>query len=57
MVNLALDPEARWEAMAKAEKIVVGEDYAIGPIYQRGVMIPSKTICKRYCCSPIRWRL
>lgn len=35
--ELAMDPEARWAAMAEAERILL-EDAAIGPIYQRGLM-------------------
>ena len=34
--ELAQDPAARWEAMAKAEKILLEDDAAIAPIYQRG---------------------
>ncbi|MFJ8064090.1 peptide ABC transporter substrate-binding protein [Psychrobacillus sp. NPDC096426] len=44
--SLALDPEARWEAMAKAEKIAVGQDYAVAPIYQRGLMFLIKPYVK-----------
>ena len=36
--ELALDPAARWEAMAQAEKILLEDDAAIAPIYQRGIM-------------------
>lgn len=36
--ELAMDPEARWDAMAQAEKLLIEEDFAIGPIYQRGIM-------------------
>ena len=36
--ELAQDAEGRWEAMAQAEKILVEEDAAIAPIYQRGIM-------------------
>jgi len=36
--ELALDAEGRWEAMAKAEHLLIAEDYAIGGIYQRGTM-------------------
>ncbi|WP_088005667.1 peptide ABC transporter substrate-binding protein [Indiicoccus explosivorum] len=35
--ELALDPAARWEAMAEAERILL-EDAGIAPIYQRGTM-------------------
>jgi oligopeptide transport system substrate-binding protein len=31
------DPAARFEAMQKAEKILLEEDAAMGPLYQRGV--------------------
>lgn len=44
--KLAMDPEARWEAMAKAEKLAVGEDFAVGPVYQRGSMILEKPYVK-----------
>lgn len=36
--ELAMDPAARWEALAKAEKILVGDEFGIGPLYQRGTM-------------------
>ncbi|MGB3259549.1 peptide ABC transporter substrate-binding protein [Paenisporosarcina sp.] len=36
--ELALDAEGRWNAMAQAEKILLADDYAIAPIYQRGTM-------------------
>ncbi|ANU10343.1 periplasmic oligopeptide-binding protein [Planococcus antarcticus DSM 14505] len=36
--ELATDPAARWEAMAQAEKILLEDDAAIAPIYQRGAM-------------------
>lgn len=36
--ELAQDIPARWEAMAKAEKILIEEDAAIAGIYQRGIM-------------------
>lgn len=35
-VTYANDPEKRWQAMLEAEKILVQEDTAIAPIYQRG---------------------
>ncbi|MFX3623381.1 MAG: peptide ABC transporter substrate-binding protein [Ectobacillus sp.] len=34
--TLLTDPKARWEALAKAEKILIEKDTAIAPIYQRG---------------------
>ena len=34
--ELAQDSAARWEAMAQAEKILLEDDAAIAPIYQRG---------------------
>ncbi|MDW0117255.1 peptide ABC transporter substrate-binding protein [Sporosarcina thermotolerans] len=34
--ELALDPKARYEAFAKAEKILLEDDAAIAPIYQKG---------------------
>nr|WP_221300827.1 peptide ABC transporter substrate-binding protein [Planococcus koreensis] len=36
--ELAQDLAGRWDAMAKAEKILIEDDAAIAPIYQRGVM-------------------
>ncbi|EGA90282.1 oligopeptide ABC transporter periplasmic protein [Planococcus donghaensis MPA1U2] len=36
--ELATDAAGRWEAMAKAEKILLADDAAIAPIYQRGAM-------------------
>lgn len=36
--ELAQDPAKRWEAMAQAEKILLDEEAAIAPIYQRGLM-------------------
>lgn len=36
--ELAMDPAARWAAMAEAEKILLEEDFAIAPTYQRGTM-------------------
>ncbi|RLQ92975.1 peptide ABC transporter substrate-binding protein [Planomicrobium sp. Y74] len=40
--ELAQDPAARWEAMAEAERILIEEDAAIAPIYQRAVMALQK---------------
>lgn len=36
--ELALDPKARFEAFAKAEKILLEEEAAIAPIFQRGLI-------------------
>ncbi|MDN7244406.1 peptide ABC transporter substrate-binding protein [Planococcus shenhongbingii] len=36
--ELAQDPAARWEAMAQAERILIEEDAAIGPVFQEGIM-------------------
>ncbi|MFS0687658.1 peptide ABC transporter substrate-binding protein [Sporosarcina sp. 179-K 8C2 HS] len=36
--ELALDPTARYEAFAKAEKILLEDEAAIAPIYQRGLI-------------------
>jgi oligopeptide transport system substrate-binding protein len=44
--DLAMDPEARWKAMAEAEKILIEEDYAISPNYQRGTMQLQKPYVK-----------
>lgn len=50
--SLATDPAARWEAMAKAEKLIVEQDYAVGPIYQRGLMILQKPYVKGIATHP-----
>ncbi|WP_427138409.1 peptide ABC transporter substrate-binding protein [Psychrobacillus psychrodurans] len=50
--SLALDLPARWEAMAKAEKIIVDQDYAVGPIYQRGLMFLVKPYVKGIVAHP-----
>lgn len=42
--ELAGDPEARWKAMAEAERILIEEDAAIAPIYQQG----ERTLQKEY---------
>ena len=44
--ELALDPEARWQALADAEKILIDEDFGIGPMYQRGLMFLQKPYVK-----------
>ncbi|AYC29010.1 peptide ABC transporter substrate-binding protein [Paenisporosarcina cavernae] len=44
--ELAMDPEARWQAMADAEKLLVAEDYAIAPVYQRAGVGLSKPYVK-----------
>lgn len=44
--ELALDPVARYEAFAKAEKILLEEDAAIAPIYQRGLIFLHKPYFK-----------
>ncbi|WP_144509496.1 peptide ABC transporter substrate-binding protein [Bacillus sp. FJAT-22090] len=50
--SLAMDPAARWEAMAKAEKIIVDQDYAVAPIYQRGLMFLVKPYVKGIVSHP-----
>ncbi len=50
--SLAQDIPARWEAMAKAEKMIVEEDYAVGPIYQRGYMFLAKPYVKGIVSHP-----
>lgn len=50
--SLALDPEKRWEAMAKAEKIIVEQDHAIAPIYQRGKLLLVKPYVKGIIAHP-----
>lgn len=44
--ELALKPEERYEAFAKAEKILLDEDAAIAPIYQRGLIFLHKPYFK-----------
>ncbi|WP_301108051.1 peptide ABC transporter substrate-binding protein [Sporosarcina sp.] len=43
---LALDPAARYEAFVKAEKILLEDDAAIAPIYQRSLVILQKPYFK-----------
>jgi oligopeptide transport system substrate-binding protein len=50
--ELAQDPEARWEAMAEAERILIEEDAAIAPIYQRAVMALQKPYVKNIISHP-----
>ena len=50
--DLALDPAARWQAMADAEKLLIEEDHAIGPIYQRGLMFLQKPYVKGIVVHP-----
>ena len=40
--DLALKPKERYEAFAEAEKILLDEDAAIAPIYQRGLIFLEK---------------
>ncbi|HSP22783.1 MAG TPA: peptide ABC transporter substrate-binding protein [Planococcus sp. (in: firmicutes)] len=40
--ELSQDLAGRWDAMAKAEKILIEDDAAIAPIYQRGTMALQK---------------
>ncbi len=44
--DLALKPEERYEAFAKAEKILLDDDAAIAPIYQRGLIFLHKPYFK-----------
>ena len=50
--DLALDPEARWQALADAEKLLIDEDFGIGPIYQRGLMHLQKPYVKGIVAHP-----
>ncbi|MCZ8531727.1 peptide ABC transporter substrate-binding protein [Psychrobacillus psychrodurans] len=50
--SLAQDIPARWEAMAKAEKMIVDQDFAVGPIYQRGLMFLQKPYVKGVIAHP-----
>jgi oligopeptide transport system substrate-binding protein len=42
----AQQPEKRWEAMLKAEKILLDQDAAIAPVYQRGVAVLQRPYVK-----------
>ncbi|KXH79778.1 peptide ABC transporter substrate-binding protein [Sporosarcina sp. HYO08] len=50
--TLANDPEARFEAFAKAEKILLEDDQAIVPTYQRGRMVLMKPYVKGIVTHP-----
>ncbi|MFX3673273.1 MAG: peptide ABC transporter substrate-binding protein [Paenisporosarcina sp.] len=50
--ELAADPEARWNAMAEAEKILIAEDFGIAPNYQRGSMLLVKPYVKGIVSHP-----
>ncbi|MDW0117249.1 peptide ABC transporter substrate-binding protein [Sporosarcina thermotolerans] len=50
--ELALDPVARYEAFAKAEKILLEDDAAIAPIYQRGLLQLQKPYFKGLAVHP-----
>lgn len=47
-VKYANDPEKRWEAMLEAEKLLIQEDTAIAPIYQRGRLVLIKPYVKNF---------
>lgn len=44
--TFANDPAKRWQALADAEKVLIEEDAAIAPVYQRGTMALQKTYVK-----------
>lgn len=50
--ELATDLEGRWQAMADAERILIEEDAAIAPIYQRGLMSLQKPYVKNIISHP-----
>jgi oligopeptide transport system substrate-binding protein len=50
--ELALDPAARYEAFAKAEKILLEDDAAIAPIYQRALLQLEKPYFKGLAVHP-----
>jgi len=50
--DLAMDADARWAAMAEAEKLLIDEDFAIAPIYQRGTMSLVKPYVKGIVAHP-----
>lgn len=47
-VKYANDPEKRWELMRKAEKVLVEDDTAIAPVYQRGRIVLIKPSVKNF---------
>ncbi|GIN87997.1 peptide ABC transporter substrate-binding protein [Heyndrickxia sporothermodurans] len=47
-VKFANDPEKRWAALLEAEKILIQEDAAIAPIYQRGHLTLTKPYVKNF---------
>lgn len=47
-VKYANDPEKRWELMREAEKVLVEEDTAIAPVYQRGRIVLIKPTVKNF---------
>lgn len=47
-VKYANDPEKRWETMLEAEKLLIQEDTAIAPIYQRGRLVLKKPYVKNF---------
>ncbi len=50
--ELALKPAERYEAFAKAEKLLLEEDAAIAPIYQRGLIFLEKPYFKGLVSHP-----
>ncbi|WKA53735.1 peptide ABC transporter substrate-binding protein [Planococcus shixiaomingii] len=50
--ELAQDATARWDAMAQAERILLEEDAAIAPTYQRGNMALQKPYVKGVVVHP-----
>ncbi|PSL28392.1 oligopeptide transport system substrate-binding protein [Planomicrobium soli] len=50
--ELAQDAAARWDAMAQAERILLEEDAAIAPTYQRGHMSLQKPYVKGIVAHP-----
>lgn len=50
--ELAQDVEARWNAMAQAERILLEEDAAIAPTYQRGNMALQKPYVQGIVAHP-----
>ncbi|MGN7410348.1 peptide ABC transporter substrate-binding protein [Sporosarcina sp. SAFN-010] len=50
--ELALKPQERYEAFAKAEKILLEDDAAIAPIYQRGLIFLEKPHFKGLVSHP-----
>ena len=50
--ELGNDEKARWKALQDAEKMLL-DDAVIAPVFQRGLILLTKTIRKRFICTSI----